>query len=301
MLIALVVVSLLLLVQFSYHLYYKSQIKDISRQLAFISQNDSFKLIQSQLKPQEIFHLTQLCNTLLQQQRELNQQFIKKNEEINATITSLSHDIRTPLTSLDGYLQLVHSTTDGIVQQRYIDLAQSRVGQITTLIDELFLFTRLQNPDYTLKLQKLDAIERLKKSLLAAIDEISQIGDEPVIHLPEKASLIVGHEHGLERVFENILGNYIKHGKGNLTIEHEETEASLSIQFVNQLKDQNTIRMDKIFARFYKDDPSRSIHSSGLGLSIVKSLMEKMNGSVDAVLLDENFTIRITFKKGALE
>src|SRR5690625_201613 len=103
MVVLVVTLSLLLLIVTSYLLYYKSQIKEIGNQLAFISKHNSFKFIQTQIKPKEISQLIDVSNTLLYRQRELNQQFISKSDEINATIVSLSHDIRTPLTSLDGY------------------------------------------------------------------------------------------------------------------------------------------------------------------------------------------------------
>src|SRR5690606_29069316 len=109
--------------------------------------------------------------------------------------------------------------------------------------------------------------------------------------------LVIGNEHALERVFENILGNYLLHGAGRLAIGYEASEDGLKIYFSNPLKDTKSVRMDKIFTRFYKDDPSRTVHSSGLGLSIVKSLMEKMNGSANAELVGETFCISITFSK----
>ena len=100
MLIALVLASLALIIQTIYLIYYKSQIKDIENQLAFISKHDSFKFIQTQIKPKEIYQLIDVCNTLLRNQRKQNQDFISKSEEINETIISLSHDIRTPLTTI---------------------------------------------------------------------------------------------------------------------------------------------------------------------------------------------------------
>ncbi len=78
MIIALILLSIALTIQTVYLLYYKKQIKDIGNQLSFISQHHSFKFIQTQIKPKEIARLIDLCNTLLSNQRELNQDFIKK-------------------------------------------------------------------------------------------------------------------------------------------------------------------------------------------------------------------------------
>lgn len=92
MLVALVLVSIAFVAQSVYLLYFKQQIKDIGKQLSFISKNHSFKFIQIQIRSKEMYE-AQLCNMLLNNQRELNRQFIQKNKEVNATIVSLSHDI----------------------------------------------------------------------------------------------------------------------------------------------------------------------------------------------------------------
>ncbi|MBW4080152.1 ATP-binding protein [Paenibacillus sp. S150] len=69
------------------------------------------------------------------------------------------------------------------------------------------------------------------------------------------------------------------------------------ISFANPLKPGAAPQLEQIFDRFYKEDSSRSLRSSGLGLSIVRSLMEKMEGRAEAVLVDGQFSIRVGFRK----
>ena len=242
-----------------------------------------------------------LCNVLLRKQRELNQEFNQKNEEINATIVSLSHDIRTPLTSLDGYLQLAVRSEDIQEKSQYVGMAQSRTKQIITLVDELFLYTKLQSQDYILELASVDVMHVLKRCMFSFIDELSGNNHEPNIILPESSIYMIGNESALKRVFENIIRNYLLHGEGALTIRYEEKEDEIFVHFSNFLGKSHLISFDKIFNRFYKEDPSRTTDSSGLGLSIVKSLMEKMNGSVQAELEGNQFQISIVFNKTGKE
>ncbi|GAB2569519.1 sensor histidine kinase [Gracilibacillus alcaliphilus] len=297
MLIALILVSVIFMLQTIYFMYYKSQVKDIGEQLSFISKHHSFKFIQTQIKPKEIYQLIDVCNTLLRNQREQNQAFIRKNEEINETIVSLSHDIRTPLTSLDGYLQLAKRSENIKETTHYVTMAQTRIKQIITLVDELFLYTKLQHMDYQLKLKSMDLINMLKRRLFFFIDEFAKNGTEPHLDLPESPVYIIGNESALERVYENILRNYFLHGEGGLTIRYEEKQQEVVLHFSNLLKQNELINFNQIFTRFYKDDPSRSKPSSGLGLSIVKSLIEKMNGSVYAELMNNQFCLSVVFTK----
>ena len=251
----------------------------------------------SELKAKEITTLIDLTNKLLNEQRELNLDFIEKSEEINTTIVSLSHDIRTPLTSLDGYLQLIERTESNQEKENYLKQAQSRTKQINRLVDELFLFTKLENKAYVLELEAIDLTPIIEKVLLTFIDQFTETGHEPTIDLSESTSVIMGNNNALERIFENIIKNYFVHGKGVLTLQHEETEHELALYFSNNLKPDTSMNPDNIFTRFYKEDRSRTVHSSGLGLSIVKVLMEKMNGHVEVEMEENLFKLRLAFNK----
>lgn len=301
LIITIILLSVALIIQTVYLLYYRKQIHDIGNQLSFISQHNSFKFIQTQMKPKEISRLIDLCNMLLQNQRELNQDFIKKSEEINSTIVSLSHDIRTPITSLGGYLHLAKRSEDCSEKTQYIMMAEARSKQINRLVDELFFYAKLQNPDYNLEIESLDIINLLKRHLFNFIESFTQSGNEPNVILPEKPIYLMANENALERVFENIIRNYFLHGKGALSIRIEEKKQETLFHFSNLLKDGRKVNIDKIFTRFYKEDLSRTKPSSGLGLSIVKSLMEKMNGHVYAALDEDQFSICIAFSKNQKE
>lgn len=279
MLIALVIVSILFILQTLYICFYKKQIQDISNQLTFITAHHSFKFIQTQIKPNEIAELIKQCNQLLEEQRVLNQEFKKKSEEINITIASLSHDIRTPLTSLDGYLQLALRTDSEKEKAKYVSRAQTKIKQIITLVDELFLYSKVQNSRYQLELELVNASDLLQKRFFSFLDELTEKKYEPNFNLPNSPVYLIGNETALERVFDNIIRNYLLHGVGALTVRFEENENEFKLFFSNPLNESHLLEFDNLFTPFYKADSSRSNLSSGLGLSIVQSLVEKMAGS----------------------
>lgn len=301
MVVALIAVSALLVLQTGYLLLYKSQIRDMGKQLDFIDKHQSFKWLSTQIKPPEVERLMEACNTLLQRQRELTQQFVRRNEEINTTIISLSHDIRTPLTALDGYLQLAGRTTEPENQAHYVQQAQSRIRQMIQLVDELFLYTKLQNPEYRFELAALDGNAALSRYLMGLIDDFSRKGQEPALELPEHPLWIIANGNALERVFANILQNYLLHGTGALSIRYEERADTIRFIFANPLRADQPVQIERVFTRFYQEDASRTGRSSGLGLAIVKSLMEKMTGSADAALVNGEFHLGVTFRKADRE
>jgi signal transduction histidine kinase len=82
-----------------------------------------------------------------------------------------------------------------------------------------------------------------------------------------------------------------------LSIGCDVGEDAATLHFTNRLKNDQRVQADKIFNRFYKEDPSRTLHSSGLGLSIVKSLVEKMGGSAQVGLEENSFRLSLTFTR----
>lgn len=294
MLYIIIILVILFIAQTIYLHYYRMEIKNISKQLGFIIEHQSFKFLKTDIRPNEIMSLINNCNAMLESSRELNQRNIERNEMINQTIVSLSHDIRTPLTSLDGYLQLAMYETE---ENKYISMAASRVKQLNKLVDELFLYTKLQNPDYEFELEPIELNKFIKNELFEFVHDFQDIDKEPMIKLSDQPLNILAHTHALERIIDNVVKNYFTHGRGNLVITHTINSDLVTVIFKNDLAPGIKIDSDNLLTKFYKTDRSRSEESSGLGLSIVNSLMRKMNGSVVALAEDDEFIIKLTFKR----
>lgn len=176
-------------------------------------------------------------------------------------------------------------------------MAASRVKQLNKLVDELFLYTKLQNPDYQLNLEPIDINKFIKNELFEYIHDFETKDKEPVLELPNKPTKVLINEHALERVFNNIIKNYFNHGEGDLHISHISNDLQVTVEFKNQFAPNNQINPQNLFTKFYKSDQSRSDNSSGLGLSIVDSLMKKMNGTVSATVDENQFIITLTLTK----
>lgn len=102
-------------------------------------------------------------------------------------------------------------------------------------------------------------------------------------------------EESLRRIFRNLIQNALLHGKGNVTVR----QRGMRLTFENAVSDTSRPEPGQIFDRFYKADAARRKGSSGLGLFIVKELMEKMGGQARAEL--EGETLRIILEFGTEE
>lgn len=274
---------------------YQRQVKDICHQLSFLMKHDSNMLITREMDLGGIGELADVLNEWLEQKRREKKEYLKKEKMISDTYTNLSHDIRTPLTSLDGYFQLMETCEDQEEQRRYMKIIQERIGSLKEMLEELFTFTKLKNDSFHLEMSSCCINKILKDTIFSYYDEWTGRGIEPEIQITEKLLFMNGNEQEIRRILQNIIKNGLDHGEKKISISLEEVENSIRIQIKNQVCHVEKINVDQVFERFYKADEARSKTSSGLGLSIAKELVLRMEGKISARIEGNEFCVEIVF------
>lgn len=276
--------------------YYRRQIKNVKSQISFLNQHETNMLITSDQKSGCVAELTDELNTLIEQTAALRKEIADNESHLKDTIINLSHDIRTPLTSMDGYFQLLLKSDDPEERQQYAAVISDRLSSLKEMLDELFTYAKLTNKAYEVELSPCAVNEILLSVLFSFYKDIKQRGIEPLIDVPEQDMFIQGSEPALRRIFQNILKNCIEHGNNHLSIRLINATDAVQIYFENDYQTQELIDASKVFDRFYKADEARSKTSTGLGLSIAKELVERLNGSITGNVENDVFTITITFQ-----
>ena len=275
--------------------YYRRQIKNVKSQISFLNQHETNMLITSDQKSGCVAELTDELNTLIEQTAALRKEIADNESHLKDTIINLSHDIRTPLTSMDGYFQLLLKSDDPVERQQYATVISDRLSSLKEMLDELFTYAKLTNKAYEVELSPCAVNEILLSVLFSFYKDIKQRGIEPLVNVPEQDIFIQGNEPALRRIFQNILKNCIEHGNNQLSVRLINTADTVQIYFENDYQTQEPIVANKVFDRFYKADGARSKTSTGLGLSIAKELVERLNGSITGNVKNDIFTITITF------
>lgn len=276
--------------------YYRHQIKNVKSQISFLNQHETNMLITSDQKSGCVAELTDELNTLIEQTAALRKEIADNESHLKDTIINLSHDIRTPLTSMDGYFQLLLKSDDPEERQQYAAVISDRLSSLKEMLDELFTYAKLTNKAYEVELSPCAVNEILLSVLFSFYKDIKQRGIEPLIDIPEQDVFIQGSEPALRRIFQNILKNCIEHGNDKLYVRLINTTGTVQIFLENDYQTQEPIAADKVFDRFYKADKARSRTSTGLGLSIAKELVERLNGSITSVAQNGKFSILLTFQ-----
>ena len=274
---------------------YQRQVKDICRQLAFLMKHDSNMLIHREFGLGGIGMLSDRLNDLLELRRKEKRYYQEKETLIADTYTNLSHDIRTPLTSLDGYFQLMEACENVEEQRRYLNIIHERIHSLNEMLEELFMFTKLKNESYRLELTSCCINRILKETVFSYYDEWVRREIQPDIQITEEQLYIDGNKQGLSRIIQNVIKNGLDHGekKIRIVLKREQNQAVLRIS--NQVIASEQIDIEHVFDRFYKADAARSKTSTGLGLSIAREFVRRMNGEIGAKIEKNEFIVEMSF------
>ena len=239
--------------------------------------------------------LVNLCLTLNEVLASKDRDYSRYDRQeklLKQNITGLAHDIRTPLTGAFGFVQFAMECLDADKRAHYLHAAEKRLSELEDMLEEMFLYTKLTGEDFALTIKKISVYPLLIDCLLGFYTRLEEMGCEPQVMFESEAFQVRADEDALRRVFQNLIQNALVHGEGGLSIIQKEN----ALIFENLLAPDSRPEPARIFDRFYKRDPARRKGSSGLGLFIVKDLMERMGGSAAAQVEDQTLRIILQFQ-----
>ena len=225
----------------------------------------------------------------LKGQIERNIQYEKESKEL---ISNISHDLKTPMTAIKGYIEGI---MDGVAdteekRDRYIRTIYNKVNDMNSLIEELFLYAKLDSNSVTYSFAKVnvdayfqDCVEEI------SLDLESQGVDFGYFNYADRDTVIIADPEQLKRVVNNIIGNSVKYAsterKLMISLRIMEEAEFVKIEIEDNGKGIAKNEVPLIFDRCYRTDASRnsSKGGSGLGLSIAKKIIEEHGGKIWAV------------------
>lgn len=292
--IVLAVISVFILFR---HLHFIWQIKNINEQIKFINTHETNKIVTGEYRNGCIADLINNINALSRQCSILKTQCLTNESHMKETITNISHDIRTPLTSLSGYFQLMRQCNSSSEREKYSKIISQQISILQEMLEELFTYAKLSSQSYEIASERCCINQILRDMVLGFYQEFKNVNITPEILIPEKPIYIWANDMALRRVFQNVLKNVIEHGRKFISISLKEMNSIIEIIFHNDILLDTDIDTARIFDRFYKSDTARSSLSTGLGLSIAKELLSKMDGDISVSVNDNIFEIVIKLNK----
>src|SRR5699024_2376819 len=208
------------------------------------------------------------------------------------SLTNISHDIRTHLTSLSGYFQLLIDTDSEEEEERYVKIINEKIEDLRYLLENMLNYMKIQDTDYNLELENCNLSEIIYAVLLSYYEDFKSKNMEPEIHIQEDI-IVYSNKGALNRIVRNLIYNSLIHGESYIEIYLTKEEKKTYLTIKNDISNPEDMDIKNIFTRFYKTDQARATNSTGLGLTIVKELVESLGGSITASIQENIFFIII--------
>ncbi|CVH80139.1 Signal transduction histidine-protein kinase BaeS [Coriobacteriaceae bacterium CHKCI002] len=209
---------------------------------------------------------------------------LRRQREFQRDLASLSHDVRTPLMGAKGYVRLAQDARerpDGEeTVARHLAAAEARLDDMGALLDQLFAYAQASDPDLALDLRPVRVLPLLADVLVGHYPAFDERGWEPQVDFEDEALATDADPEALARIFENLVGNALRHGASTLAVR----QRGRVVTFANEVADPSALDVTRLFERFYRADASRSASGAGLGLAVSASLAEAMGMRLSARL-----------------
>lgn len=264
--------------------------REIAQAFAERLNTDTNTLIDISCRDKHMLSLADSINQQLKLLRKQRQQYLTGDRELKEAVTNISHDLRTPLTAICGYLDLLDREEKSESVTRYLAAIENRVEALKQLTEELFRYSVILSVEEELQLEPVKLKGALEECVANFYGALTERGITPEISMPETPVIRMLNKQALSRVFSNILNNALKYSDGDLAIELRE---SGQIIFANTASNLDEVNVGKLFDRFFTVEAAQS--STGLGLSIAKTLVERMNGTISASWKDGKLSVCVCF------
>ncbi len=255
-----------------------------------LSSMDTNTLISVSSQDKEITRLASAINSELKELRRLKRQFEQGDRELREAVTNISHDLRTPLTAICGYLDLMQSQPMSESTKRYVSLISERTTALKLLTEELFRYSIILSADEEPSLADISLNAAVEDAVAGFYGALTGRGITPEISICESEIVRKLDKGFISRILGNVLSNALKYSDGDLSVT---LSPSGVITVSNTAASLSEVQVGRLFDRFYTVEAARS--STGLGLSIAKTLCEKMGGSISAEYVDPRLSIIIDF------
>ena len=223
--------------------------------------------------------------------RKCEAEAIENNKTV---IASLSHDIKTPIASIKAYAEALEANIDSSYEKRlkYLSVLVRKSEEVKKLTDDLFLHSVSEMDKISFVEEKIDLNEII-------INSIKDFKANTIINYQNKIqnAYILADRMRTYQIFENIINNSIKYANTNIDINLEED----SEYYIASIRDYGCGIDDSdlpfIFEKFYRGKNATGKNGTGLGLYIVKYMIEKSNGKVELESSDKGLNVKLFFKK----
>lgn len=247
----------------------------------------------------EISELCQNFESMREQLKQSSEERVRNEKENRELISNISHDLKTPITAIKGY---VEGIMDGVADtpekmDKYVRTIYTKTNEMDLLINELTIYSKIDTNRIPYNFNKINVADYLND----CIEEIGLDLDSKGIGLSyinyaEDDIMVIMDPEQIRRVIHNIISNSVKYldkANGFINIRVRDVGDFVQFEFEDNGRGIAAKDLPYIFERFYRAEKSRNSATggSGIGLSIVKKIIEDHGGKIWATSKESSGTI----------
>ena len=277
-----------------YTSYLYTNIRQLFKAIIAISKGNyerRIRLLTNIFTPFEIVFLGTEFNRMVNQIHKSYVQINKKNKELKQLdefrsnmIDTVSHEFRTPLTSIQGYTSRLlrqDIEIDEETRQKSLKIIKRQSERLKRMIEDLLVIPDIEGAKLNFNLVNIPINTIIENSILLVKNDS---GKEIINNVQNCSTEILADNDRIEQVFVNLIENAIKYSKDEsaITINYELEEKNIIISVQNEYDVIPREKLKTLFEKFSRldDSTTRTTRGTGLGLYIVKGLVEAMNGEI---------------------
>lgn len=258
----------------------------------------------------EIGELSRDFEEMRMRLKESAEEKLKNEAESRELIRNISHDLKTPITAIQGYAEGI---LDGVAdtpekKDKYVRTIASKATEMTTLINELTLYSQIDTNRIPYNFAKIDVHDYFSDCAEEIGMDLENKGIEFRFRdTVERDTDIIADPEQLSRVIHNIVNNSVKYmdkPEGYISLTVRDAYDFVQVEIRDNGKGVDVKELPYIFDRFYRTDESRnsSTGGSGIGLSIARKIIENHGGKIWATSkVGDGMTVYFVLRKYSID
>ncbi len=221
-----------------------------------------------------------LCDSINDMARELD-----ANEKLkNDFISRVSHELRTPLTAIKGWAETMqYGVPDRITLEKGMTVIVKETSRLTSLVEELLDFSKLQSGRLTLQMERMDILAEIDEAVYMLRERAISEGKHLLYDEPDEMPIIYGDRNRLKQVFINIIDNAIKYtpegGMIGVQVYRDFREDMVKVIVADNGCGIKPDDLPKVKDKFYK--ANQKINGSGIGLAVADEIISMHKGTLE--------------------
>lgn len=223
----------------------------------------------------------------IQEIRDTYQSFNLMVGELEATetlqtdfVANVSHEFKTPINAIEGYATLLQGNGDAVQQSSYVDRILLNTRRLSTLVGNILLLSKVSNHAIPIARTTYRVDEQIRQAILLLEPQWSARNVDFDVELDEITWS--GPENLMHHVWSNLIGNAIKFGPTDsvVRISLKQTEGRYVFSVHDEGSGVPEAERQRIFHKFYQLDSSHKQEGNGLGLALVKQIVDSCGGEI---------------------